>query len=282
MRHDVPGGRAGLVNVGDHDAPERPGRRHPGSRRVRRSRGGLGRRRRRRRPRGVALRGRGHRGRSGHGHRGRPAHGIRRRRPRRRPRALAGGREPRGRGLAPPAHPARRLRGRSRRRRPRRDHRPPPADPPRGDRRPHPPRRTRLRQPPRRPCGHPGLAPPRHGRDPVRRRHPPSPLADLVRFLRHLLAPADTGGSPDTAHGITRAWTSESLRIRTGELTPARGLLWHPAPYGVWTHHAPQDGGPALWVSPRHGRWAVLLPADARGPLRKAFREAVFAPTSVR
>ncbi|MEU9160722.1 hypothetical protein AB0D29_10710 [Streptomyces sp. NPDC048424] len=109
-----------------------------------------------------------------------------------------------------------------------------------------------------------------------------APLADLVRFLRRLLAPADTGGPPDTARGITRAWTSESLRIRTGELTPARGLLWHPAPHGVWAHHAPQDGGPALWVSPRHGRWAVLLPTGGSSPLRTSFREAVFAPTPPR
>ncbi|MEV7440624.1 hypothetical protein AB0O22_05650 [Streptomyces sp. NPDC091204] len=109
-----------------------------------------------------------------------------------------------------------------------------------------------------------------------------APLADLVRFLRRLLAPADTDGSAETARGITRAWTNESLRIRTGELTPARGLLWHPAPHGVWAHHAPQDGGPALWVSPRHGRWAVLLPTGGRGPLRTTFREAVFAPTPPR
>ncbi|MFF4434719.1 hypothetical protein ACFYZ4_36875 [Streptomyces sp. NPDC001513] len=109
-----------------------------------------------------------------------------------------------------------------------------------------------------------------------------APLADLVRFLRRLLAPADPDGSPDTARGITRAWTSESLRIRTGELTPARGLLWHPAPHGAWAHHAPQDGGPALWVSPRHGRWAVLLPTGGHSPLRTAFREAVFAPTPPR
>lgn len=102
-----------------------------------------------------------------------------------------------------------------------------------------------------------------------------APLADLVRFLRHLLSPVETGGPP----GITRAWTTESLRIRTGELTPARGLLWHPAPHGVWTHHAPHDGGPALWISPRHHRWAVLLPTTDHRPLRTAFREAVFAPT---
>ncbi|MFJ2752005.1 hypothetical protein [Streptomyces sp. NPDC087297] len=114
-----------------------------------------------------------------------------------------------------------------------------------------------------------------------------APLTDLVRFLRHLLAPADPAdpagaadpADPTGAEGISRAWTAESLRIRTGELTPARGLLWHPAPHGVWTHHAPHDGGPALWVSPRHHRWAILLPTDGQGPLRTAFREAAFAPT---
>ncbi|MFF4426190.1 hypothetical protein ACFY04_36350 [Streptomyces sp. NPDC001549] len=100
-----------------------------------------------------------------------------------------------------------------------------------------------------------------------------APLADLVRFLCHLLDPVDPAG-------VSRAWTTESLRIRTGELTPARGLLWDPAPHGVWTHHAPQDGGPALWVSPRHRRWAVLLPTVGRGAPRTAFREAAFAPTA--
>ncbi|MFF8262304.1 hypothetical protein [Streptomyces virginiae] len=91
---------------------------------------------------------------------------------------------------------------------------------------------------------------------------------------------ANETNDPDHASGpqpLTRAWTAESLRIRTGELTPARGLLWHPAPHGVWTHHAPTDPGPAVWISPRHHRWAVLLPAAA-GPLRTTFREAVFAP----
>ncbi|MFD9078050.1 serine hydrolase domain-containing protein [Streptomyces erythrochromogenes] len=121
-----------------------------------------------------------------------------------------------------------------------------------------------------------------------------APLADLALFLRHLLhpsgpsgpsdrsdpggpgAPRDGGGASAPAP-LTRAWTAESLRIRTGELTPARGLLWHPAPHGVWTHHAPTDPGPAVWISPRHHRWAVLLPAG-RGPLRTTFREAVFTP----
>ncbi|MCX4529744.1 hypothetical protein OG982_29300 [Streptomyces sp. NBC_01551] len=98
-----------------------------------------------------------------------------------------------------------------------------------------------------------------------------APLADLGRFLAHLLSPAD--------HPVPRAWTAESLRIRTGELTPARGLLWHPGPYGVWSY----GEGPALWISPRLSRWAVLLPAGpgpAPASLRTAFREAVFASTA--
>ncbi|WP_030761012.1 MULTISPECIES: serine hydrolase [unclassified Streptomyces] len=103
-----------------------------------------------------------------------------------------------------------------------------------------------------------------------------APLADLGRFLSHLLTPGD----PAASTGISRTWTTESLRIRTGELTPARGLLWDPAPHGIWTHHAPKDGGPTLWISPRHHRWAVLLPTAGRGMSRTAFREAAFAPTT--
>ncbi|MFD7258650.1 hypothetical protein [Streptomyces sp. NPDC059874] len=107
-----------------------------------------------------------------------------------------------------------------------------------------------------------------------------APPADLVRFLRHLLSPAPT---PQGTAAISRTWTTESLRIRTGELTPARGLLWHPAPHGVWTHPAPTDHGPTLWISPRLHRWAILLPtAAARQPLRSAFREAAFARTGAR
>ncbi|MFH7600376.1 hypothetical protein WDV06_35545 [Streptomyces racemochromogenes] len=100
-------------------------------------------------------------------------------------------------------------------------------------------------------------------------------LADLTRFLSHLLSPAD--------HPVPRAWTAESLRIRTGELAPSRGLLWHPAPAGVWAHHPPSGPGPALWLAPRHDRWAVLLPGPGPGSgarLRTAFREAAFARES--
>ncbi|MEU6214559.1 hypothetical protein ABZ891_32285 [Streptomyces sp. NPDC047023] len=107
-----------------------------------------------------------------------------------------------------------------------------------------------------------------------------APLTDLVRFLRSLLHPAD--GPTAAPRPFTDAWTAQSLRIRTGELTPARGLLWQPAPHGAWTHHGPEEPGPALWVSPRHRRWAVLLPTGTSGgaPLRSAFREAVFAPAA--
>ncbi|MFD9728812.1 hypothetical protein [Streptomyces sp. NPDC059072] len=115
-------------------------------------------------------------------------------------------------------------------------------------------------------------------------------LADLVRFLRHLLAPdpvaqGEPAAQPEpTGRAVpTHAWTTDSLRIRTGELTPARGLLWHPAPHGVWTHPAPADDGPAVWISLRPNRWAFLLPTAAgQRPLRSAFREAVFQRTGAR
>ncbi|MER5728185.1 serine hydrolase domain-containing protein [Streptomyces sp. NPDC002138] len=99
-----------------------------------------------------------------------------------------------------------------------------------------------------------------------------STVEDLSRFLRHLLA------GPDQP--LTRAWIAESLRIRTGEITPARGLLWHPAPgtdrrQDTWTHHGP--GGADLWVSPRQDRWALLLAPTADAPVRAAFRAAAFA-----
>ncbi|AXE24358.1 hypothetical protein C0216_13650 [Streptomyces globosus] len=90
--------------------------------------------------------------------------------------------------------------------------------------------------------------------------------ADLARFLTHLVSSSDTP--------VARSWTDGSLRIRTGELTPARGLLWHPAPHGTWSY----GDASAVWVCPRRRRWAVLLPADGDGRPRAAFRAAVFAP----
>lgn len=92
-----------------------------------------------------------------------------------------------------------------------------------------------------------------------------APAADLGRFLSHLLAPA---GGP-----VSPAWTAQSLRIRTGELLPARGLLWNPAAHGSWSH----GEGPALWISPRGRRWAALLPGTPSAPLRTAFRDAAFS-----
>ncbi|GAA3373703.1 hypothetical protein [Streptomyces racemochromogenes] len=131
--------------------------------------------------------------------------------------------------------------------------------------------------------------------------------ADLARFLRHLLCTDDTptaptaptapttatpgpaapagAGADDAERPVSRAWTAESLRIRTGELTPSRGLLWHPAPAGVWTHHPPSGSGPAVWISPRQNRWALLVPgpgSDGSGPPRAAFREAAFGPAPAR
>ncbi|MEU2390537.1 hypothetical protein [Streptomyces sp. NPDC007369] len=93
-----------------------------------------------------------------------------------------------------------------------------------------------------------------------------APLPDLARFLGHVLSPAGPA--------VPRAWTAESLRIRTGELTPPRGLLWRPSAHGTWTH----GDTAAAWVHPRRHRWAVLLPAGPPGPLRRLFRDAVFAP----
>ncbi|MFE2478940.1 hypothetical protein [Streptomyces sp. NPDC059389] len=93
-----------------------------------------------------------------------------------------------------------------------------------------------------------------------------APPADLARFLGHLLSPAE--------HPLTRAWVTESLRIRTGELTPARGLLWHPAPHGTWSYGETQT----VWLAPRLHRWALLHPTHLSGPLRTTFREAAFAP----
>ncbi|MBY8864186.1 serine hydrolase domain-containing protein [Streptomyces sennicomposti] len=81
-----------------------------------------------------------------------------------------------------------------------------------------------------------------------------STLADLNRFLQHMLAP--------TQAAFGSAWIADSLRIRTGELTPVRGLFWHPAPgtelrEDVWVHYG--FTGTAMWISPKQQRWAVLL-----------------------
>jgi CubicO group peptidase (beta-lactamase class C family) len=103
---------------------------------------------------------------------------------------------------------------------------------------------------------------------------------DVGRFLRQLLDPR-----PGT---FSAGWTAASLRVRTGELLPPRGLFWHPAPGteeadDVWAHFG--FTGTALWVSPARGRWAVLLTnrlyvTRDPGPLsrlRDAFRAGAFA-----
>ncbi|MFG2292162.1 hypothetical protein [Streptomyces sp. NPDC048603] len=101
---------------------------------------------------------------------------------------------------------------------------------------------------------------------------PRTTLEDAAAFLRHLLEP---GRGP-----LPASWIADSLRIRTGELFPARGLMWRPAPgshprQDLWVHHAAQ-GPSALWVSPRHRRWAVLLaPPTAPPALRDGVRELV-------
>ncbi|MEU9854025.1 serine hydrolase domain-containing protein [Streptomyces sp. NPDC047974] len=81
-----------------------------------------------------------------------------------------------------------------------------------------------------------------------------STLADLGPFLRHMLAPAQLAFGP--------GWIAESLRIRTGELTPPRGLFWHPASgtdlgEDVWVHYG--FTGTGMWISPKQQRWAALL-----------------------
>ncbi|MFF9840356.1 serine hydrolase domain-containing protein [Streptomyces sp. NPDC020422] len=109
-----------------------------------------------------------------------------------------------------------------------------------------------------------------------------STAEDLGRYLAHLLAP---GAGP-----VGAGWVAESLRIRTGELVPPRGLFWHLAPgtgvrEDVWTHTG--FTGTGLWVSPTRARWAVLLTnklyfTRETGPVtavRDAFRAAVFSAT---
>ncbi|MER5527254.1 serine hydrolase domain-containing protein [Streptomyces sp. NPDC002677] len=84
-------------------------------------------------------------------------------------------------------------------------------------------------------------------------------LPDLAAFLRHLLRPRPDGGQA----GFGTAWIQESLRIQTGELKPAGGLFWRPAPGtdpgtdDIWEPCGP--GAAGAWLSPEQGRWAVLL-----------------------
>ncbi|MEV0150009.1 MULTISPECIES: serine hydrolase domain-containing protein [unclassified Nonomuraea] len=85
-----------------------------------------------------------------------------------------------------------------------------------------------------------------------------STMDDLAVFLRHLLSPG-----PDPAEvRFGPAWVAESLQIHTGKLTPARGLLWHPAAgttpeEDIYVHYG--FTGTGMWICPKLGRWAVLL-----------------------
>ncbi|MFE2424004.1 serine hydrolase domain-containing protein [Streptomyces hokutonensis] len=111
-----------------------------------------------------------------------------------------------------------------------------------------------------------------------------SVLDDLAAFLRYLLAPARVSQSP----GFGPDWVKESLRLHTGELTPPRGLFWHPAPGttaqtdDVWVHYG--FTGTGMWISPGKDRWAALLTNKLyftrdREPLtqvRNAFRSHAF------
>ncbi|MFF5548688.1 serine hydrolase domain-containing protein [Streptomyces olivaceoviridis] len=108
-------------------------------------------------------------------------------------------------------------------------------------------------------------------------------LDDLATFLRYMLGPA----ASHVRAGFGSEWITRSLTIETGELQPARGLFWHPAPgttteEDVWVHYG--FTGTGMWISPTGGRWAVLLTNKLyytrdRGPLtevRNTFRELAF------
>ena len=112
-----------------------------------------------------------------------------------------------------------------------------------------------------------------------------STATDLAAFARHMLNPAQSAFGP--------AWSADSLRIHTGTLTPARGLFWHPAPDttpeadDIWVHYG--FTGTAMWISPTHQKWAVLLTNKLyytrdRAPLtgvRNAFRSLAFPMAEV-
>lgn len=112
-----------------------------------------------------------------------------------------------------------------------------------------------------------------------------SALDDLATFLCYLLGPSRGRESP----GFGPDWIKESLQIHTGELTPPRGLFWHPAPGttletdDVWVHYG--FTGTGMWLSPRKGFWAALLTnklyygrdRECLTHVRNEFRSLVFA-----
>ena len=84
-----------------------------------------------------------------------------------------------------------------------------------------------------------------------------SNVRDLQRFLQAMLA-------QERRHGavVDAGWVRDSLTVQTGSLNPARGLFWHPAAGtgpqdDIWCHLG--FTGTAMWLSPRRGRYAVLL-----------------------
>jgi len=111
-----------------------------------------------------------------------------------------------------------------------------------------------------------------------------SALDDLTRFLQYMLGTTSTTTKPV----FGPSWVEESLTVHTGNLEPARGLFWHPAP-GTDptedTHVHYGFTGTAMWISPKQDRWTVLLTNKLyytrdREPLtsiRNAFRELVFS-----
>ncbi|MED5612398.1 serine hydrolase domain-containing protein [Janthinobacterium sp. P210005] len=85
-----------------------------------------------------------------------------------------------------------------------------------------------------------------------------SNVPDLQRFLRAMLAP----GLHGAGQVFDAGWVHASLTVQTGSLNPSRGLFWHPAAGtgpadDVWCHQG--FTGTAMWLSPRRGRYAVLL-----------------------
>ncbi|MFS4092010.1 serine hydrolase domain-containing protein [Streptomyces sp. AF1A] len=106
---------------------------------------------------------------------------------------------------------------------------------------------------------------------------------DLAAFLRYMLAPATSSWRA----GFGSKWATCSLTKQTGDLQPARGLFWHPAPgttaeEEVWVHYG--FTGTGMWISPIDGRWAVLLTnklyysrdRELLNGVRNAFRKLAF------
>lgn len=109
-----------------------------------------------------------------------------------------------------------------------------------------------------------------------------STLSDIEVFLRYLSNDRAAGPA-----GFGQKWVAESLQIHTGNLRPARGLFWHPAPgtapeEGIYVHYG--FTGTAMWVDQTQDRWATLLTnklyfSRDREPIaliRDVFRALVF------